>query len=109
MACPGGPALGNSLRGARKTGDAVDRGEAITQTAACEARVESGIECTVTGLAGIYYDPDTSSSTPACNDGSRDAQADLALGRTPCPAVACPIERRTRVIHGHPQTTGHAS
>jgi hypothetical protein len=52
------PPLGNSLRGSGKPGDAVDRGEAIAYTAVREARVQSGIECTITGLAGIYSDPE---------------------------------------------------
>jgi ADP-ribose pyrophosphatase YjhB (NUDIX family) len=38
-------------------GGAVDLGESLTQAAARETREESGIECEVTGLVGIYTDP----------------------------------------------------
>jgi ADP-ribose pyrophosphatase YjhB (NUDIX family) len=38
-------------------GGAVDLGESLTQAAVRETREESGIECEVTGLAGIYTDP----------------------------------------------------
>ena len=38
-------------------GGAVDLGESLTQAAVRETREESGIECEITGLAGIYSDP----------------------------------------------------
>ena len=38
-------------------GGAVDLGESLTQAAVRETREESGIECEVTGLVGIYTDP----------------------------------------------------
>jgi ADP-ribose pyrophosphatase YjhB (NUDIX family) len=38
-------------------GGAVDIGESLAQAAARETREESGIDCEVTGLAGIYTDP----------------------------------------------------
>ena len=38
-------------------GGAVDLGESLAQAAVRETREESGIECEVTGLAGIYTDP----------------------------------------------------
>jgi ADP-ribose pyrophosphatase YjhB (NUDIX family) len=38
-------------------GGAVDLGESLAQAAARETREESGIECEVTGLSGIYTDP----------------------------------------------------
>ena len=38
-------------------GGAVELGESLTQAAVRETREESGIECEVTGLAGIYTDP----------------------------------------------------
>jgi ADP-ribose pyrophosphatase YjhB (NUDIX family) len=38
-------------------GGAVDLGESLTQAAVRETREESGIECEVTGLVGIFTDP----------------------------------------------------
>src|SRR6266700_3471869 len=38
-------------------GGAVDLGESLTQAAVRETREESGIECEITGLVGIYTDP----------------------------------------------------
>src|SRR5450759_941076 len=38
-------------------GGAVDIGESLTEAAVRETREESGIDCEVTGLAGIYTDP----------------------------------------------------
>src|SRR5258707_3742160 len=38
-------------------GGAVDLGESLTQAAVRETLEESGIECQVTGLSGIYTDP----------------------------------------------------
>jgi len=38
-------------------GGAVDLGESLTQAAAREIREETGIDCEVTGLSGIYSDP----------------------------------------------------
>ena len=38
-------------------GGAVDIGESLTQAAVREKREESGIECEITGLSGIYTDP----------------------------------------------------
>ena len=38
-------------------GGAVDLGESLTQAAVRETLEESGIECEVTGLSGIYTDP----------------------------------------------------
>jgi ADP-ribose pyrophosphatase YjhB (NUDIX family) len=38
-------------------GGAVDLGESVTQAAVRETREESGIDCEITGLAGIYSDP----------------------------------------------------
>jgi ADP-ribose pyrophosphatase YjhB (NUDIX family) len=38
-------------------GGAVDIGESLAQAAVRETREESGIDCEVTGLAGIYTDP----------------------------------------------------
>jgi len=38
-------------------GGAVDPGESLTQAAVRETREESGVECEITGLSGIYTDP----------------------------------------------------
>ncbi|HXL95554.1 MAG TPA: NUDIX domain-containing protein [Streptosporangiaceae bacterium] len=38
-------------------GGAIDLGESVTQAAVRETQEESGIECRVTGLVGIYTDP----------------------------------------------------
>jgi ADP-ribose pyrophosphatase YjhB (NUDIX family) len=38
-------------------GGAVDLGESVTQAAVRETREESGIDCEITGLVGIYSDP----------------------------------------------------
>jgi len=38
-------------------GGAIDLGETVTQAAVRETREETGIECRVTGLVGIYTDP----------------------------------------------------
>jgi ADP-ribose pyrophosphatase YjhB (NUDIX family) len=38
-------------------GGAIDLGESVAQAAVRETREESGIECEVTGIAGIYSDP----------------------------------------------------
>jgi ADP-ribose pyrophosphatase YjhB (NUDIX family) len=38
-------------------GGAVDLGESVAQAAVRETREESGIECAITGIAGIYSDP----------------------------------------------------
>src|SRR5712691_4084501 len=38
-------------------GGGIDIGESLTQAAIRETREESGIECQVTGLSGIYTDP----------------------------------------------------
>src|SRR5216683_6957982 len=38
-------------------GGAVDIGESLTQAAVRETREESGIDCEITGLSGIYTDP----------------------------------------------------
>jgi len=38
-------------------GGAVDLGESLAQAAVRETREESGIECQITGLSGIYTDP----------------------------------------------------
>jgi ADP-ribose pyrophosphatase YjhB (NUDIX family) len=38
-------------------GGVVDIGESLTQAAVRETREESGIECEITGLSGIYTDP----------------------------------------------------
>jgi ADP-ribose pyrophosphatase YjhB (NUDIX family) len=38
-------------------GGAVDLGESLAQAAVRETREESGIECEITGLIGIYTDP----------------------------------------------------
>src|SRR5260370_23032613 len=38
-------------------GGGVDIGEAVPQAAVRETREESGIECEITGLSGIYTDP----------------------------------------------------
>jgi ADP-ribose pyrophosphatase YjhB (NUDIX family) len=38
-------------------GGAVDLGESLTEAAVRETREESGIDCEITGLVGIYTDP----------------------------------------------------
>jgi len=38
-------------------GGAIDLGESVTQAAVRETLEESGIECSITGIAGIYSDP----------------------------------------------------
>jgi ADP-ribose pyrophosphatase YjhB (NUDIX family) len=38
-------------------GGAIDLGESLTQAAVRETREETGIECEITGLVGIYTDP----------------------------------------------------
>jgi ADP-ribose pyrophosphatase YjhB (NUDIX family) len=38
-------------------GGAVDLGESLTQAAIRETKEESGVDCSVTGLVGIYADP----------------------------------------------------
>ena len=38
-------------------GGAIDLGESLTQAAVRETKEETGIECEVTGLVGIYTDP----------------------------------------------------
>jgi ADP-ribose pyrophosphatase YjhB (NUDIX family) len=38
-------------------GGAIDLGESMTEAAVRETREESGIECEVTGIVGIYTDP----------------------------------------------------
>jgi 8-oxo-dGTP pyrophosphatase MutT (NUDIX family) len=38
-------------------GGAIDLGESMVQAAARETREETGIECEITGLVGIYTDP----------------------------------------------------
>jgi ADP-ribose pyrophosphatase YjhB (NUDIX family) len=38
-------------------GGAIDRGESVAQAAVRETREESGIDCEITGLVGIYSDP----------------------------------------------------
>ena len=38
-------------------GGAIDLGESVAQTAARETLEESGIECAITGVVGIYSDP----------------------------------------------------
>lgn len=38
-------------------GGAIDLGESVTQAAVRETREETGIECEITGLVGIYTDP----------------------------------------------------
>lgn len=38
-------------------GGAADLGEAVAQTAIRETLQESGIECAITGIVGIYSDP----------------------------------------------------
>jgi ADP-ribose pyrophosphatase YjhB (NUDIX family) len=38
-------------------GGAPDLGESVAQAAVCETLEESGIECAITGLVGIYSDP----------------------------------------------------
>jgi ADP-ribose pyrophosphatase YjhB (NUDIX family) len=38
-------------------GGAIDLGESVAQAAVRETREESGIECEITGLVGIYSDP----------------------------------------------------
>lgn len=38
-------------------GGAIDLGESLTQAGVRETREESGIDCEITGLAGIYTDP----------------------------------------------------
>ena len=38
-------------------GGAVDLGESLTQAAVRETREESGIDCEITGVSGIYTDP----------------------------------------------------
>ncbi|WP_433191455.1 NUDIX hydrolase [Actinoallomurus sp. CA-150999] len=38
-------------------GGAVDLGESLTQAAVRETKEETGIECEITGLVGIYTDP----------------------------------------------------
>jgi len=38
-------------------GGAIDLGESVAQAAVRETHEESGIECSITGIAGIYSDP----------------------------------------------------
>jgi 8-oxo-dGTP pyrophosphatase MutT (NUDIX family) len=38
-------------------GGAVDLGESLTQAAVRETREETGVDCDITGLSGIYTDP----------------------------------------------------
>jgi ADP-ribose pyrophosphatase YjhB (NUDIX family) len=38
-------------------GGAIDLGESVAQAAVRETREETGVECEVTGIAGIYSDP----------------------------------------------------
>jgi ADP-ribose pyrophosphatase YjhB (NUDIX family) len=38
-------------------GGAIDLGESMTQAAVRETREESGVDCEITGLVGIYTDP----------------------------------------------------
>jgi ADP-ribose pyrophosphatase YjhB (NUDIX family) len=39
-------------------GGAIDLGESVAQAAVRETREESGIECEITGIVGIYSDPE---------------------------------------------------
>ncbi len=41
----------------RASGGPIDLGESMVQAAARETREETGIECEITGLVGIYTDP----------------------------------------------------
>ena len=38
-------------------GDAIDLGESMVQAAVWETKEETGIDCEITGLVGIYTDP----------------------------------------------------
>ena len=38
-------------------GGALDLGESLVQTAVREVKEETGIDCEITGLVGIYTDP----------------------------------------------------
>jgi ADP-ribose pyrophosphatase YjhB (NUDIX family) len=40
-------------------GGAIDLGESVAQAAVRETLEESGIECAITGIVGIYSDPST--------------------------------------------------
>jgi ADP-ribose pyrophosphatase YjhB (NUDIX family) len=76
-------------------GGAIDLGESVVQAAPRETLEETGIECAITGIVGIYSDPKHHADTDA------DAEA-----RGPTRSSADPGSARARPTRGHFATTG---
>ena len=91
-------------------GGAIDLGESLAQAAVRETREETGIDCEVTGLVGIYSDP--RHVILYTSNGEVDAAADRALPRGTgwhAPGAACvgvPPDLPTRACSGHAEGPG---
>jgi ADP-ribose pyrophosphatase YjhB (NUDIX family) len=60
-------------------GGGIDLDESVTQAAVRKTREETGIECEITGIVGIYSDPGTSPSTPATAKYARSSPSSSPL------------------------------
>jgi ADP-ribose pyrophosphatase YjhB (NUDIX family) len=62
-------------------GGAIDLGESVAQAAARETLEETGIECTVTGIVGIYSDP----RHVILYTSNGEARQEFSIALTACP------------------------
>jgi ADP-ribose pyrophosphatase YjhB (NUDIX family) len=99
-------------------GGAIDLGESMTQAAIRETKEESGIDCEITGLVGIYTDPKHIILYTSNNEARQEFSVLLTgrpTGGTPTPSdessevrwmplsevTSCTMDRSMRLRIGH--------
>ena len=76
-------------------GGAIDLGESMTDAAVRETREESGIECAVTGIVGIYTDPRHVIRYPS--DGEVRQEFSIVVTARPLSGVPTPSSESSEV------------
>jgi ADP-ribose pyrophosphatase YjhB (NUDIX family) len=77
-------------------GGAIDLGESVAQAAVRETREETGVDCEITGLAGIYSDP--RHVILYTSDGEARQEFSIVLTARPLRGEPTPSEESTEVV-----------